>query len=187
MHPRVEPIVTSHGFAPLEPPPGHALILILGTLPGRESLAQQQYYAHPRNAFWRIMDELCGAGPALTYLARVRALATHGIAVWDVLQQARRPGSLDSRIDSISEIANNFSDLLARQPRLTLIAFNGGTAAKLFRRHVATRLAPSIATIEQRTLPSTSRAHAAVRYEEKLQQWRTALTPHLLNSAPKAP
>jgi len=177
----------SRGFPPIEPAPGVARILILGSLPGQESLAQVQYYAHPRNAFWRIIGELGGAAADQPYAQRVRAITELGIAVWDVLQAARRPGSLDSRIERTSEVANDIAGLLARQPGIALIAFNGATAATLFRRHLGAQLRSLTAAIDCIALPSTSPAHAALRYEDKRERWRSALAPRLLNSARKAP
>src|SRR5690554_3614325 len=72
--------------------------LILGSLPGRKSLEMQQYYAHPQNAFWKIVAQLFGAPSSLPYGRRVKILTDHHIALWDVLAAAERPGSLDSSI-----------------------------------------------------------------------------------------
>jgi TDG/mug DNA glycosylase family protein len=66
-------------------------LLILGSMPGEMSLKVGEYYAHPRNAFWRIMGELFGAGPSLPYQERVAILQSVGVALWDSLQACARP------------------------------------------------------------------------------------------------
>ena len=33
-------------------------ILILGSIPGKQSLEKQEYYANPRNTFWKILFSL---------------------------------------------------------------------------------------------------------------------------------
>src|SRR5512139_2464129 len=96
----------SRGFPPIAAP--DARVLILGSLPGQTSLARQQYYAQPHNAFWRVMGELFGAGLDLPYEERGTILIAHRIALWDVCKAASRPGSLDSSIDPRSVIANDF-------------------------------------------------------------------------------
>ena len=161
------------GFPPVEPP--RARVLILGTLPGAESLRQGRYYAHPRNAFWPIMGELFGAGPARPYAARLRKLAAHGVILWDVLQAARRPGSLDAAIHPRHRRANDIPALLARHPELEWIVFNGAAAETLFRRHVARKCGARLARLQFVRLPSTSPAHAARTFAQKLAAWRTAL------------
>src|SRR5207253_1959941 len=84
----------------------HAEQLILGSLPGRKSLEMQQYYAHPQNAFWKIIAGIFGAEWPLPYARGVKLLTTHRIALWDVLATAERPGSLDSSIVHASALAN---------------------------------------------------------------------------------
>ncbi len=153
-----------------------ARVLVLGSMPGTASLTAQQYYAHPRNAFWPIMGAIAGAGPQLPYLQRLPRLTDAGIALWDVLAHCVRDGSLDARIDPGSIVVNDFDAFLAAHPRITLVALNGGTAARMFARHVAPSLRRYVTTT---TLPSTSPAHAAMRLEEKLAAWRSAITPHL--------
>ena len=133
------------------------------------------------------MGEICGAAPNLPYRERVQVLLENGIAVWDVLYRAHRPGSLDSSIRRDSEVANDFATFFSRQTQLALIAFNGASAAALFCRHVLPALATPAQQIARITLPSTSPAHAALRYEYKLARWRDALAPQLLNFARKAP
>lgn len=153
----------------------NARLMILGSMPGAESLRAGQYYAHPRNAFWRIMGELVGASPQLPYGARLHRLQQAGIALWDVLAACARAGSLDAAIDERSIIANDLVSFLARHPGITHVYFNGATAERCFRRHVQPALEAD--RLQLRRLPSTSPAHAALTCAEKLQAWRTILQP----------
>lgn len=163
------------GLAALSPP--QARVLLLGSMPGAASLAQQQYYAHPRNLFWPIMAELAGFSANLPYQEKVRALNASGIALWDVIASCQRAGSLDSAIRD--EQVNDFAGFFASQPNLAAIGFNGGKAWQSFKRHVLPlQIVP--AGIKLITLPSTSPAHAALGFTEKLQQWHQ-LRPFLLN------
>lgn len=149
--------------------------LILGSMPGVASLARQQYYAHPRNAFWPIISELLEIGVDSDYAVRTQALATAGLGLWDVLKACIRPGSLDASIDTASIVPNDFPAFIADHPALRRICFNGATAARLFRRHVQPVLGPQAEPIEYLALPSTSPAHAAMRHAEKLRLWRALL------------
>jgi double-stranded uracil-DNA glycosylase len=142
-------------------------LLILGTMPGQESLKAGQYYAHPRNAFWRIMGELFGADPSLPYQERVTILQSVGVALWDSLQACTRPGSLDASITE--EVANDFLALFAKYPNITHVFFNGAKSETAFRRHSLPTL-PEDHHVFVR-LPSTSPAHAAIRLEAKVQAW----------------
>ena len=92
------PVVCS--FAPI----GNksARVLVLGSMPGAESLRAGRYYAYKHNAFWPIMGELFDAGPAVAYEKRVLLLQRAGLAVWDVMASCIREGSLDSDIDEAS-------------------------------------------------------------------------------------
>lgn len=153
------------GFAPVASP--DARILILGTLPGIASLKQQQYYAHPQNAFWRILEQLFNIPADAPYHVRCQFAQDHGLAIWDVCHAAQRIGSLDSSIQGHSIIANNINGLLKTCPHIALIAFNGQAAAQLFKKHI--HLAHAIDTV---LLPSTSPANARLRFEEKLAQWQ---------------
>lgn len=151
-------------------------MLILGSMPGLASLTAGEYYAHPRNAFWRILGDIIGATPDLPYAQRVMLLRAYGLALWDVLRSCQRPGSLDADIAPESMVANDFAGFLARHPRLDLIAFNGATAEQCFRRHALPGLdAATLARLTLHRLPSTSPAHAGMPYEHKLALWRAAL------------
>jgi hypoxanthine-DNA glycosylase len=148
-----------------------ARLLVLGSLPGVRSIQAQQYYAQPRNAFWRIMGDLAGAGPQLDYAARLRQLKQRRIALWDVAAAAVRPGSLDSAIVHASVQANDFGAFLAEHRHIALICFNGAKAAELYRRLVMPGLAEPYASIPTLRLPSTSPAHAGMTYAHKLAAW----------------
>jgi hypoxanthine-DNA glycosylase len=142
-------------------------VLILGSMPGAASLRAGQYYAHPRNAFWPIMDVLCGAGPALPYPQRLARLQSAGIALWDALRACERSGSLDSAIRD--EVANDFSAFFAAHPRITRVFFNGAKAEAAFRRHVVPVLPMPPAALR---LPSTSPAYAGLEFDAKCRAWR---------------
>lgn len=138
--------------------------LILGSFPSAASLAAGQYYAHPRNQFWRLMGDLFGEPlREHPYPWRLRRLLAHRVGLWDVIDACDREGSLDSAIKNAR--ANPFARLGQLAPRLHDVAFNGGTAG---------RLAPTFADAGYRTslLPSSSPAHAGRTYEQKLALWR---------------
>ncbi len=149
-------------------------LVILGSMPSQISLREQQYYANPQNAFWWLMSELLGFAPKQPYQQRCQALILNGIAVWDVLADCQRPGSLDSSIVRSSERANDFSVFLNTYPSIRLLAFNGGAAKAIFMRHCA-EVFTQTPEMDWRQLPSTSPAHASITREQKLQRWRECL------------
>jgi len=160
--------VTS-GFAPILGI--DANVLILGTLPSQQSLKKQQYYGHPRNAFWPIMGELFSTGPEIPYEERTQLLVRRGIAVWDVLESGSRPGSMDAAIDDSSARPNDFEGLYAGHPELRLVCFNGQAAARLFQQLVPDYVRDSFRSVSFVTMPSTSPAYAAMSFADKLQHW----------------
>lgn len=163
----------SRGFPPLAAP--GARVLILGTLPSQLSLQSGEYYGNPRNTFWTIMGRLVGAGPQLSYADRVARMTARHIAVWDVLSSSKRPGSLDSSIDTESAVPNDFAAFFGQQPNLGLICFNGQTAAKLFARLADCPVANNATGVTRITLPSTSPAHAAMSIDDKCRAWAALL------------
>ena len=158
-------------FPPIENPT--ASTLILGSMPGKESLRAGQYYAHRRNAFWKIMAHTLRFNPDSSYEARLHELKTARVALWDVLQSCTRAGSLDARIDADSITTNDFQSFFHTHEKIQAVFFNGAKAESAYRQYVL----PAISTVpvSYLRLPSTSPAHASLSYEQKLLTWRTAL------------
>ncbi|KAI3606581.1 G:T/U mismatch-specific uracil/thymine DNA-glycosylase [Cupriavidus necator H850] len=141
-------------------------ILILGSLPGEASLAQSQYYAHRQNQFWRLTGDVLGEDLVhMDYAARLQTLLAHHVGLWDVVAQAKREGSLDSNIRD--HAGNDLASLIESLPRLAVIAFNGGTAARIGLK-VLGQHDDHHRTIK---LPSSSPAHT-LSYPEKLRAWQ---------------
>lgn len=165
----------AQGFAPVAR--GDARLLILGSMPGQASLQAQAYYAHPRNAFWRILADVLGFSTDLPYAARLEALQANGIALWDVLAACHRPGSLDADIDDASIVVNDFAGFLQQHPHITRVCFNGAKAESSWRKQVQPVL---VTSLELLRLPSTSPAHAGMPYEAKRAIWAHALAQQAL-------
>ncbi len=162
------------GLPPIAP--DKPRILILGSMPGNESLRQQQYYAHPRNAFWGIIGQLPGFEDSLDYERRTRFLKQCHIALWDVLKRCERQGSLDSAIKRDSEEANDLVGFLRRHDSIRTVLFNGKKAEQSFSYHILPKLRRShITGIRFIGLPSSSPKHARLKFEEKCKIWHQEL------------
>lgn len=154
------------GFPPVVAADTHTLILC--SFPGEASLAATQYYAHPRNQFWRLLGAVLDDPLAeLAYEERLRRVLSHGIGVWDVLAACHREGSLDAAIRNAQP--NDFASLREHAPKLRKVCFNGKTAG---------RFAPVIGEAGYTTLvlPSSSPANAMLSFDQKLRLWRDILT-----------
>jgi hypoxanthine-DNA glycosylase len=141
-----------------------ARALVLGTLPGEESLRRGEYYAHPRNLFWPIIFGLFGEASASNYAERLAFVATRRIALWDVCEIGERDASADATIRR--ERPNAIDRLLDEYPLICAVAFNGTGARRLYDRHFARR-----ADLTYLALPSTSPAHARIDFAGKLRRW----------------
>lgn len=151
-----------YSFPPISNP--NARILILGTMPGAQSLAMNQYYAHPRNAFWKILFTVFETPFSTEYENKKSLLLKNHIALWDVLEVCMREGSLDSAIEQ--EVANDFDSFLKGHTNIKHIYFNGQKAAAFFKKHIKLENDYHL-TI----LPSTSPANAGKSFEAKLMEW----------------
>ena len=158
------------GFAPVATVNAHTLIL--GSMPGEDSLRLAQYYANPRNAFWKIISRHADRENDLTYERRLKMLSDHGIALWDVLHSCQRSGSLDSSIRNASVVTNDFAGFFTSHPGIRRIFFNGAFAEASYRKHVLPTLDTFQAGIAMARLPSTSPANASLGFEAKLLAWR---------------
>ncbi|MGH6638731.1 MAG: DNA-deoxyinosine glycosylase [Polaromonas sp.] len=152
---------------------GQTRLLILGSFPGAASLAAHQYYGHPQNHFWKILQAIWPAGPigtgADSYQIRSEWLLSKQLGLWDVYAACERAGSLDSSIRN--PLVNDFSALKRRCPELQAIAHNGGESFK-HARHTLLLGLPIY------RLPSTSPANASWSFERKLAAWREVFEKH---------
>jgi double-stranded uracil-DNA glycosylase len=158
------------GFAPIVT--GNASVLILGSIPSEASLLRQQYYGHPRNAFWPIMGALFDSDPELSYQRRKEMLMKNGIAVWDVLQSCNRLGSLDSSIELATIRTNDFTGFFTEYKYIKKVFFNGRMAEKLYQKWILPTLNHGFSYLEYHCLPSTSPTHASLNFEQKIEAWK---------------
>lgn len=145
----------------------HCTILILGSIPGRESLRKGEYYGHRQNGFWRLMCALLGEAYSEDYGQRTSMLLRHHIALWDVLQCCERQGSLDANIKN--PVVNDFPGFFREHPNIMQVFFNGRTAYQLFKKSVG-----FLEGMRFVCLGSTSPAHA-VSFEKRLEDWRQVI------------
>ncbi len=144
----------------------HTRVLILGSLPGEASLAQSQYYAYKHNQFWRLVGDVIGQDlPGMEYAARLQTLLAYHVGLWDVVAEAKREGSSDSKIRG--HAGNDLVGLIESLPQLAVVVFNGGTAERIGLK----ALGPHGGRLPIVRLPSSSPAHT-LPYAEKLHAWR---------------
>lgn len=139
-----------------------ARVLILGSFPSALSLTAGEYYANPKNQFWKVMGALFAIDPALPYRKRLSLLGSRGVALWDAIASCDRERSADSTITGAR--CNPLGNLLAEHPGIRLVACNGSAAA----RFVGTRPVLPVRVLQ---LPSTSPAYARMALGEKIRVW----------------
>jgi double-stranded uracil-DNA glycosylase len=153
-----------------------ARVLVLGSMPGNESLRRFEYYAHPGNRFWRLIEDEVGVARSSPYHDRIAALKDAGIALWDVLRYCRREGSLDHSIEIATEEPNDLLGFLRTHRSISTIALNGRKAAvtyyRLLAAHVDSAFAGRMKVFE---LPSTSPANTRFTYEALRREWKDVL------------
>lgn len=148
-------------FPPIED--NESEVLILGTMPGKESLATGEYYANNRNMFWKIIQELYNGGKDFaSYEEKEACLKKNHIALWDTLEACDRVGSTDSGISN--EVPNDLNGFLRQHPSIKRIVFNGKKPATYYSPKIPYAIALS-----------TSPANASYSQEEKIEAWRDCL------------
>ncbi|PQJ82640.1 DNA-deoxyinosine glycosylase [Polaribacter glomeratus] len=148
--------------------PENPKVFILGTMPGKQSLKKQQYYANNRNSFWKIIYELTDEVYSENYTERIDTLKKNNIAIWDICQFGERVTSLDSDIKN--EVPNPINEIIEMFPSVKQIIFNGKKAEKLYDKYFI-----KIENIIYETVLSTSPANARFSFKEKLNNWKIAL------------
>lgn len=149
-----------------------AVALILGSMPGEASLRAQQYYAHPRNGFWPILEKVLAIPKKLPYEERLLELRKKRIALWDVLASCVRPGSLDSDIRESTVVPNDFVSFFAEHPLVRTVFFNGTKAEQAWKKYVVPMGIPVLPDGSRCIrLPSTSPAHAGMSLHRKAEVW----------------
>ncbi|HXX55899.1 MAG TPA: DNA-deoxyinosine glycosylase [Methanoregula sp.] len=138
-------------------------VLILGSFPSATSLVRGEYYANPRNHFWRIASLLFSVGMDLPYERKLHALAARGIALWDVVGSCCRVGSSDDRIRKPR--FNDIGGFVSQFPSLECIALNGSTAGRYFHE------LEICGSVRSEILPSTSPANTRYSVAQKAERW----------------
>ena len=147
----------------------HSRILILGSFPSVKSREGRFFYHHHQNRLWKVLAAVLGCEVPKTIGEKRAMLLQSRVALWDVIASCEITGSSDSSIRNA--VPNDVGRILAAAP-IEAIFCNGGTAHKLYRRHLEPLLGrPAI------LLPSTSPANAAWPLERLTEAWSAAIFP----------
>ncbi len=146
-------------------------VIILGTIPEKDSLRLNEYYANSRNVFWQIIYKMYNSEFQFDYESRIEFLKQNGISIWDVCHKANRESSLDSDIKN--EVPNKLRDFVKANPTIKIIAFNGQKAEKLYNKYFE-----KFDKISYMTLLSTSPANVSYSHQEKIDDWKRIINSH---------
>ncbi|MCK9373448.1 MAG: DNA-deoxyinosine glycosylase [Sulfuricurvum sp.] len=138
-------------------------VLFLGSFPSIASFEHSFYYAHPRNAFWPIIEEIFTVRLE-TNEAKKEFCLEKGIGLWDVIASCERDNSSDTNLKNC--VPNDFKILLEAYPNINAIGFTGKKSFDLFQKVYKD------VSVEKVLLPSTSPAHAAMKRAEKTQRYK---------------
>lgn len=146
-------------------------ILILGSMPGIKSLEMQEYYAHPKNRFWKLMEIICNQKDLsnLNYKNKIEIILNNNFALFDVIKTCDRKGSLDTNIKK--EIPNNIPELLNKYKNIKTICLNGNKAYCTFKKYFPELLQQ----YKCYKMPSTSPLNTRYSFEKLYNVWKNAL------------
>ncbi|MCX6700533.1 MAG: DNA-deoxyinosine glycosylase, partial [Methanomicrobiales archaeon] len=150
-------------------PGGIPRVLILGSFPSPLSLAAGEYYANPRNQFWKIMEVHLGISTGLPYTEKLAGLKNRNIGLWDVIFSCERHGAMDHAIRNVT--LNHIPHFLNHHTTVRMVIANGSTAG----RYIGKSGMEWPSRVSVYTLPSTSPANARTSFSEKLRAWEVVL------------
>ena len=152
--------------------PSKPKVLILGTMPSKQSFEKKQYYGNPRNHFWPILFELFGQEPIVDYDTKITFVKQHKIALWDTIGSCYREGSLDANI--LEEEPNDILKLLELNPTIQLIACNGTKSYQTFKKNIIVDADSQVNVIK---LPSSSPipGRYTKTFSGKVEEWAKIL------------
>lgn len=146
-------------------------ILFLGSFPSLVSFEQSFYYAHPRNAFWPILESIFNIHFEDNQTKREFCLKAR-IGLWDVIGSCERTNSSDTNLKNC--IPNDFYSCLNKYPNIKILAFTGQKSHNLFKKYFKDL------EVKTAVLPSTSSAYAAMSFEGKKEAYKQLLEEYQL-------
>ena len=168
----------SHGFEPVFDE--RSRVLILGSFPSELSRQNDFYYGNPRNRFWRVIAACAGEEEPQDIPAKKELLLSHGLALWDVIEECDIKGSSDA---SIKNVTPAHIERIIGAARIERVICNGSVAGRLYRKYLQYRVG-----LQAQVLPSTSPANASWSEERLCARWAEALGPlPRVDAAPDAP
>ena len=152
----------THEFPTLYDPASE--VLILGSIPSPKSRQQAFYYGHPQNRFWKVLAAVFDAPVPQSVEEKKHLALSHGIALWDSLEECEICGASDSSIKN--PVPTDIPFLLS-QTRVKKVFTTGSTAWKFYQQLNYPRTGiPAI------RLPSTSPANCAFSFDALVEAYK---------------
>ena len=142
--------------------------LILGSFPSVKSREYNFYYYHPMNRFFPTLYKIFNEEHSFDIEDRKDFLTRHNIALYDVIEECDIEASYDSSIKN--EIPIDLLGILNNFPNIKVIGVTGGTASKLFAKHLLNKISDK--DIKLVFLPSTSPANAKMSLDELVEHYK---------------
>ncbi len=156
----------AHGFSPVFDE--RSTVLVLGSFPSVLSRKNDFYYGNPRNRFWCMLSAFAGSSVPKTIPEKRELLLSHGIALWDVIQECDIKGSSDASIKNVVPV--QVEHILQKAP-IKRVFCNGATAGRLYKKYLLYKIG-----LPSEVLPSTSPANAVWGTDRLVSHWCEALS-----------